>query len=185
MRHRTRYHLDSSTLAHGSHLKIRPKLRKKTYFPKPFLTLHNHYPPRQLSLSQRFHLPLLHLHLHGLLESQVSLTNLLTLLEHDNLRCVNPFRGCLLRLLSNASDEESGVSLISDAILHFIGPVAYGLKLPRLVLQTGCVSFFSGFCCFQISAGKELHPCSRFPVGRANSRVTSPQSERHSGDQRE
>ncbi|KAF5959597.1 hypothetical protein HYC85_000806 [Camellia sinensis] len=83
--------------------------------------------------------------LHGLSESQIALTNLLTLLEHVNLRCVNPFRDCLVRLLSDASKEESGVCLISDAILHFIGP---GLKLPRLVLQTGRASFFLAFAAF-------------------------------------
>ncbi|KAL7229019.1 hypothetical protein ACSBR2_007670 [Camellia fascicularis] len=94
----------------------------------------------------------------GLSQSEASTTDLLSLILLLNLRCINPFRDCLVRLISDAEEEDPVACLISDAILHFAGPVADCLKLSRLVLRTGGVSSYVAFAAFPTLFEKGYFP---------------------------
>ncbi|KAF3448866.1 hypothetical protein FNV43_RR09582 [Rhamnella rubrinervis] len=76
----------------------------------------------------------------GLSESETSRIDghLLALL---NTKCVEPFKECLRRLLSDVSEEPIDC-LISDSLFHFTRAIAEGLKVPRIVLRTGGASSF-------------------------------------------
>ncbi|GMN41383.1 hypothetical protein TIFTF001_010609 [Ficus carica] len=50
--------------------------------------------------------------------------------------CVEPFKDCVRRLVSDDVSEEPVSCLISDAVSHFTQAVAESLKLPRIVLRT-------------------------------------------------
>ncbi|XP_059628066.1 UDP-glycosyltransferase 76B1-like isoform X1 [Cornus florida] len=78
----------------------------------------------------------------GLLETPPSTERGRDLLTLLNVNCVAPFRDCLAQLLSSVS-EEPIACLITDAIWHFTQAVADGLKLPRLVLHSGNISFLA------------------------------------------
>ncbi|KAK1359621.1 UDP-glycosyltransferase 76C2 [Heracleum sosnowskyi] len=66
---------------------------------------------------------------------QGSVTNVVLL----NKVCVDPFRDCVKRLLSNS---DRILCLVTDALLYFTQAVADGLKLPRIVLRTSSLSAF-------------------------------------------
>lgn len=56
--------------------------------------------------------------------------------------CVDPFRDCVKRLLTNSSADDPILCLITDALLYFTQAVADLLKLPRIVLRTSSLSAF-------------------------------------------
>ncbi|KAJ8747349.1 hypothetical protein K2173_012929 [Erythroxylum novogranatense] len=65
-------------------------------------------------------------------ESEASISDVVSLLVHLNIRCSDPFRDCLSGLLSDAYEEEPVACLISDAGFFFTQGVANGLGLPRI-----------------------------------------------------
>nr|AIE12485.1 UGT13 [Panax ginseng] len=73
--------------------------------------------------------------------SAADIGNVLILIKLLNNTCVDPFRDCMVRLLS----EEPILCLITDAILEFTQAVADKLKVPRIVLRTGSLSSFHVF----------------------------------------
>lgn len=85
----------------------------------------------------------------GLLESEASTSDVVLLLKLLNAKCVEPFRDCLLKLLSDVSEEPVSC-LISDAVFYFTQAVADSLNLPRIVLRTGGLSSFIIFAAFPL-----------------------------------
>lgn len=85
----------------------------------------------------------------GLLESEASTSDVVLLLKLLNAKCVEPFRDCLLKLLSDVSEEPVSC-LISDAGFYFTQAVADSLNLPRIVLRTGGLSSFIIFAAFPL-----------------------------------
>lgn len=83
----------------------------------------------------------------NLTESEATATDLLALLVLLSSKCVEPFRVCLTKVLSDVS-EEPVACLISDAILPFTQAVANSLKVPRIVLRTSGASSFLVFAAF-------------------------------------
>jgi UDP:flavonoid glycosyltransferase YjiC (YdhE family) len=71
----------------------------------------------------------------GLSESEASTSDLVLLLKLLNAKCLEPFRDCLVKLLSDVSEEPISC-LISDAIFYFTQAIADSLKLPKIVLRT-------------------------------------------------
>ncbi|KAJ0102921.1 hypothetical protein Patl1_06499 [Pistacia atlantica] len=80
----------------------------------------------------------------GLSEAVVSVADAVAVMTQVNDNCVEPFRDCLSKLLSNV-EEEPIACLITDAMLHFTQSVADSLKLPRIVLRTSNISSFLVF----------------------------------------
>jgi UDP:flavonoid glycosyltransferase YjiC (YdhE family) len=86
----------------------------------------------------------------GLLESESSSSSdLVVLIKLINIKCVAPFRDCMVKLLSDVSEEPVSC-LISDAVFYFTQAVADSLKLPRIVLRTSGVSSFVVFAAFPL-----------------------------------
>ncbi|EXC07559.1 UDP-glycosyltransferase 76F1 [Morus notabilis] len=95
----------------------------------------------------------------GLSESQASTNDVVSLLTLLNIKCVEPFKECLRKLVSDNDVSEEPVScLISDAIFHFTQAVADSLKLPRIVLRTGGASSFVVFAAFPLLREKGYLP---------------------------
>jgi hypothetical protein len=82
-------------------------------------------------------------------ETEASASDVVLLLKLLNAKCVEPFSDCLVKLLSDASEDPISC-LISDAIFYFTRAVADTLKLPRIVLRTGGVSSFLVFAAFPL-----------------------------------
>ncbi|CAN6705142.1 unnamed protein product [Malus baccata var. baccata] len=93
----------------------------------------------------------------GLSESEAATKDLVLLLSLLNAKCIEPFRECLVRLLSDAS-EEPVACLISDVIHFFTESVADSLKIPRIVLRTGGASSFAVFAAFSLLREKGYLP---------------------------
>lgn len=77
--------------------------------------------------------------------SSADIGNVLILIKLLNNTCVDPFRDCMVRLLSDATKEEPILCLITDALLQFTQAVADKLKVPRIVLRTSSLSSFHVF----------------------------------------
>lgn len=78
----------------------------------------------------------------GLSKSECSNTdNLVALVSLLNANCAEPFRDCLVKLLSDVSDEPVA-GLISDSTWKFTDSIAKSLQLPRFVLRTNNISSF-------------------------------------------
>ncbi|CAN6568894.1 unnamed protein product [Malus baccata var. baccata] len=76
-----------------------------------------------------------------------------------NVRCVEPFRECLARLLSDDVKLEGPVAcLISDTLLHFTGPIAESFKLPRILLDVSCATNFAVLAVFPLLKEKGYLP---------------------------
>lgn len=93
----------------------------------------------------------------GLSEGEASTGDILHLLLLLTVNCVEPFRDCLARLLSNVS-EEPVACLVADAIWHFSRLVADSLKLPTIVLRTSSASSFLVFGAFPLLREKGYLP---------------------------
>ena len=85
----------------------------------------------------------------GILESEASSKDVVALAKLLNTKCVEPFRDCMDKLLSDASEEPISC-LISDSLFYFTQAVADSLKLPRVVLRTGGLSSFVVFAAFPL-----------------------------------
>nr|POE60970.1 udp-glycosyltransferase 76f1 [Quercus suber] len=85
----------------------------------------------------------------GILESEASSSDLVALVKLLNMKCTDPLRDCITKLLSDASEEPISC-LISDALFYFTQAVADSLKLPRVVLRTGGLSSFVVFAAFPL-----------------------------------
>lgn len=95
----------------------------------------------------------------GLSESEAFTNDVVSLLTLLNIKCVEPFKDCLRKLVSDNDVSEEPVScLISDAIFHFTQAVADSLKLPRIVLRTGGASSFVVFAAFPLLREKGYLP---------------------------
>ncbi|XP_058781865.1 UDP-glycosyltransferase 76B1-like [Vicia villosa] len=90
----------------------------------------------------------------GILETESSPSNLLNFLIELNTRCVEPFKECLGKLLS----EEPNACLISDAMCYFTQDVATSFELPRLVLRTAGASSFVAFAAIPVLREKGYIP---------------------------
>ncbi|MBA0666117.1 hypothetical protein Goklo_002568 [Gossypium klotzschianum] len=78
----------------------------------------------------------------GLSKSECSdADNLVALVSILNANCADPFRDCLVKLLSDVSDEPVA-GLISDSTWEFTDSIAKSLQLPRFVLRTNNISSF-------------------------------------------
>ncbi|GMN41388.1 hypothetical protein TIFTF001_010608 [Ficus carica] len=75
-----------------------------------------------------------------------------------NIKCVEPFKECLSRLVSDDVSEDPVSCLITDAIFHFTQAVAESLKLPRIVLRTVSSSSFVVFSAFPLLREKGYLP---------------------------
>ncbi|KAL4620985.1 hypothetical protein ACB092_06G195800 [Castanea dentata] len=85
----------------------------------------------------------------GILESEASSKDVVFIAKLLNTKCVEPFRDCMVKLLSDVSEEPISC-LISDAFFYFTQAVADSLKLPRVVLRTGGLSSFIVFAAFPL-----------------------------------
>ncbi|KAL4639127.1 hypothetical protein ACB092_03G195300 [Castanea dentata] len=85
----------------------------------------------------------------GILESEASSKDVVTLVKLLNTKCVEPFQDGMVKLLSDVSEEPISC-LISDALFYFTQAVADSLKLPRVVLRTGCLSSSVVFAAFPL-----------------------------------
>lgn len=90
----------------------------------------------------------------GILETESSSSNLLNVLIELNTRCVEPFKECLGKLLS----EEPNACLISDAMCYFTQDVATSFKLPRLVMRSSGASAFVAFAAIPVLREKGYIP---------------------------
>ena len=93
----------------------------------------------------------------GLSETQVSTNNVISLITLLNINCVEPFRECLARLISDTSDEPVAC-LISDVIFHFTRAVAESLQLPRVVIRTTSATSFAVLHSFPLLLQKGYLP---------------------------
>ncbi|ESW35486.1 hypothetical protein PHAVU_001G238800 [Phaseolus vulgaris] len=83
--------------------------------------------------------------------SPTQFSDLLSFLVELNVKCVEPFKECVGKLLrSDEAAEEPVACLISDAMCHFTQGVADNLKLPRIVLRTSGVSSFVAFAAYPL-----------------------------------
>lgn len=82
-------------------------------------------------------------------EGEASEADVVSLLCQLNITFVEPFRDCMVRLLSDA-EEEPIACLITDAIWSFTQAVSDPLKLPRIVLRTSSISSFLAFAAFPL-----------------------------------
>uniref|UniRef100_A0A803R249 Uncharacterized protein n=1 Tax=Cannabis sativa TaxID=3483 RepID=A0A803R249_CANSA len=95
---------------------------------------------------------------HSLSEAEATTKDAISLITHLNINCVEPFKECLARLISNALDNESVCCLIADAMFHFTQAVADSLKLPRLVIRTTSATSFGIFPAFPLLLQKGYLP---------------------------
>ncbi|GLT43789.1 hypothetical protein SLA2020_177200 [Shorea laevis] len=93
----------------------------------------------------------------NLSDGEKSALDIAAIVQLLNIRCVRPFHDCLVKLLSDVS-EEPIVCLISDAICHFTHAVANELKLRRMVLRTGGATSLHVFSAFPLLKEKEYLP---------------------------
>ncbi|KAI3427704.1 uncharacterized protein J3R85_009275 [Psidium guajava] len=94
----------------------------------------------------------------GLLEGQASTVDFIALVALMNVTCVGPFRDCLARLLSDASEDRIPCCLITDPVWHFTQAVADELRVPRMVLRTSSISSFLAFCALPLMREKGYLP---------------------------
>ncbi|KAL2558088.1 UDP-Glycosyltransferase superfamily protein [Forsythia ovata] len=80
----------------------------------------------------------LHLIPDGISESEVSTTELVSMLKLLKDRCIDPFRDILAQL----SSDDSIACIITDAIWYFTREVADNLKITRIV------RFLFSLCCY-------------------------------------
>ncbi|TQD76574.1 hypothetical protein C1H46_037868 [Malus baccata] len=74
-------------------------------------------------------------------ETEVTMKDANVILSCLNARCVEPFKECLARLLSDDFNSEHPVAcLISDTYFHFTRSLAESFKLPRIMLETVCAT---------------------------------------------
>ncbi|KAL2541674.1 UDP-Glycosyltransferase superfamily protein [Abeliophyllum distichum] len=83
----------------------------------------------------------LHLIPDGISESEVSTTEVVTMLKLLEDRCIGPFRDILAQL----SSDDSIACIIIDAIWYFTQEVADNLKISRIVLRTSSVGSFLAY----------------------------------------
>ncbi|KAM6598683.1 hypothetical protein CsatA_018292 [Cannabis sativa] len=95
---------------------------------------------------------------HNLSETEATTKDAISLITHLNINCVEPFKECLVRLISNALDNEPVSCLIADAMFHFTQAVADSLKLPRLVIRTTSATSFGIFPAFPLLLQKGYLP---------------------------
>ncbi|KAL1188574.1 UDP-glycosyltransferase 76C4 [Cardamine amara subsp. amara] len=80
----------------------------------------------------------------GLSETEATTEDVTLLLTLLNQNCESPFRDCLNKLFQSAEKEKERIScLIDDSGWVFTQPLSQSLNLPRLVLNTFKVSFFT------------------------------------------
>ncbi|XP_030526726.1 UDP-glycosyltransferase 76B1-like [Rhodamnia argentea] len=94
----------------------------------------------------------------GFLEGQASTVDFIALVTLMNVTCVGPFRDCLAKLLSDASEDRISCCLITDPVWHFTQAVADELRVPRMVLRTSSISSFLAFCALPLMREKGYLP---------------------------
>ncbi|QCD98543.1 cytokinin-N-glucosyltransferase [Vigna unguiculata] len=86
---------------------------------------------------------------HGVSQTQSS--DLLNFLLQLNVKCVEPFKDCVTKLLrSDEAAVEPVACLISDAMCYFTQAVADNLHLPRIVLRTAAISSYVAFLAYPL-----------------------------------
>ncbi|KAL3650206.1 hypothetical protein CASFOL_006609 [Castilleja foliolosa] len=91
------------------------------------------------------------------IDDESSKSDVLTLLEILNCKCIEPFRQALAELLADTSADPVAC-VISDVVWLFTTEVCKGLKIPRIVLRTGGVRAFQAFAAFPILLEKGYLP---------------------------
>ncbi|XP_010032066.2 UDP-glycosyltransferase 76B1 [Eucalyptus grandis] len=94
----------------------------------------------------------------GLLEGQASTVDFIALVTLMNVTCVGPFRDCLAKLFSDASNDRIPCCLITDPVWHFTQAVADELNIPRMALRTSSISSFLAFCAMPLMREKGYLP---------------------------
>ncbi|KAL2541668.1 UDP-Glycosyltransferase superfamily protein [Abeliophyllum distichum] len=92
----------------------------------------------------------LHLIPDGISESEVSTKEVVSMLKLLKDRCIGPFRDILAQL----SFDDSIACIIIDAIWYFTYEVADNLRIPRIVLSTGCVGSFLAYAAMPLLQDK-------------------------------
>ncbi|KAL2558164.1 UDP-Glycosyltransferase superfamily protein [Forsythia ovata] len=92
----------------------------------------------------------LHLIPDGISASEVSTTELASVLKLLEDRCIGPFRD----ILSQLSSDDSIACIITDAIWYFTQEVADNLKIPRIVLRTSSVGSFLAYAAMPLLQDK-------------------------------
>ncbi|WCJ19736.1 UDP-Glycosyltransferase superfamily protein [Euphorbia peplus] len=82
----------------------------------------------------------------GLSETEDSTEDVIALLSNLNVKCVEPLRNCLAKLVS----EECFCCLISDVMWHFARGIAEEFKLKTIGVRTSNVCSFLGFASFPL-----------------------------------
>ncbi|KAL5730943.1 hypothetical protein ACHQM5_003719 [Ranunculus cassubicifolius] len=72
----------------------------------------------------------------SLSHTEISISDVVTILPFLNQNCVSPFRDCLVNNILSQKHEPPVACIISDALMYFTQSVADSLQLPRLVLRT-------------------------------------------------
>ncbi|XP_021814937.1 UDP-glycosyltransferase 76B1-like [Prunus avium] len=92
----------------------------------------------------------------ALSQAEASTSDILAFISLLNVKCSEPFRECLARLLSD--NQEPVACLISDLLFHFTQPVAESLKLPRILLRTSAAFSFVAYAAFPLLLEKGYLP---------------------------
>ncbi|KAL2558169.1 UDP-Glycosyltransferase superfamily protein [Forsythia ovata] len=92
----------------------------------------------------------------GISESEVSTTEVVSMLKLLKDRCIGPFRDILTQL----SSDDSIACLISDAIWYFTQEMADNLKIHRIVLHTSSVGSFLAYAAMPLLQDKGYLFCS-------------------------
>lgn len=92
----------------------------------------------------------------ALSQAEASTSDILAFISLLNVKCSEPFRECLGRLLSD--NQEPVACLISDLLFHFTQPVAESLKLPRILLRTSAAFSFVVYAAFPLLLEKGYLP---------------------------
>lgn len=93
----------------------------------------------------------------GLSESEASSSDLIGLVSNLNVKCANPFRECLIKLLSDVSKEPI-CCLITDAFCYFTPTVSESISLRRIVLGTASVCGLLSLVAFQVLQDLKYNP---------------------------
>ncbi|KAI3956255.1 hypothetical protein MKW92_019655 [Papaver armeniacum] len=86
---------------------------------------------------------------------QHSTSDIIAFVSAINVKFVNPFRDCLIHLLSSSSNEANNngdtiACVITDALMHFTQDVANNLHIPRIVLRTSSPTSFVAFAAYPL-----------------------------------
>ncbi|KAM5572195.1 UDP-glycosyltransferase 76F1-like [Rosa sericea] len=116
--------------------------------------VHTHF--NKLNPSSYPHLTF-HLIDEGLSVSEASTKDIAQLVSLLDQKCAEPFKACLVNLLSDVS-KEPVACLITEYRFYFTQSLAESFKLPRLLLRTGGASSLAVYIAFPLMREKGYYP---------------------------